>query len=894
MQEKQKSNVWNLLLGMMTALSLVIMVAACPTSSGDDTDDGDVDSATFPPEKPRITASQTGFELVNVDLKTVTDAEANNLANQGAVVSFVWEGEGAKTYNVYWSDESLRPDTPNVTGLTEPVYFARNLDPDTEYYFWVEGVNRIGSTLSDPVTKTTGKKGPQVSGGVERGHFPQNIQVIPGSGSLTVSWGLSDRVGWYEVYYAPVGTIKHLDIYTPVEFRYDSNETLRPGAIDLSTSSNVTNISYKGNGATGHTRPLYPYLTPLAPNSGYEGYYVRDGSENYVDGDTRPVIGAGTLPAGTFYKIMEAYDQGIQDPYKKLDSAFAQATPWDGTANGTPGTPVKFFGTSTTITGLQNDTIYEVWIRSPNANGERAYSYVLGTPGAGAVLLPPSSVQVSTPPDTTRDLAVSWSPVAGAEKYRIYTSKFDYTPNVTMSYSLVEGSETSYTVIALEGNTTYYVWVVAEKNGIAGSFGSLVSGKTGAPPATGKSGDKTIAGTTHKVKTAVYIEVNDDNPLNAGSYILDDGTYLFDYVILFAANIRNRNCAVDGGDGCTESGPHVHFNPNVRYILNNRNKYIKPLQDKGMKVLLGLLGDHDGIGFGTLNDTQRVTFIADLKKDVEDNGLDGVDFDDEWGSKEDWEGWGNGLAVGASGKTYDTISPNSIWTYPTSTWGWPTNVTVYRDTSKGTGIEGVVAGNGTRTAPSQAEMNEMWRKSGESFYKTIKAARDALGPDKIVALYEYNTGRHITESGQPNGTATKDLLQGAVDFALQPWYNQYLADSANELPRSMYSPFGMDLSGEAYSAQNGAPNPPIVVNDNAQASDTIYDYATRFKTAAASNPYNMLYFYGLEEATALLKRSSSDSSPRVTKEAYISMMTEIVFGKKTLLTAEGGDYRKDW
>jgi hypothetical protein len=451
-----------------------------------------------------------------------------------------------------------------------------------------------------------------------------------------------------------------------------------------------------------------------------------------------------------------------------------------------------------------------------------------------------------------------------------------------MDYGEVDGTEGtvyfSYTISGLQSDTSYYVWVVAEKGGLPGIFGTPVTGKTGSAPAAGKTGDKTIAGTSAKVKTAVYVEVNDHNPLNAGSYILEDGTYLFDYVILFAANIRNRDSAT--------GSPYVHLNENVQYLLNNRTKYIVPLQQKGIKVLLGLLGDHDGVTFSSMNDAHIEAFVTDVKRVVDQYQLDGVDFDDEWGSKEDWDGWTN---------NYGTISSNSIWTYPTSTWGWPTSVTVYRDPSKGTGIDGIVAGNGTRTAPSAQDMSAMWAASGEAYYKTIIAARQKLGPDKLVSLYEYNTGRYITIDGVTNGSATRDGLLGAIDFALQPWYNQYHATSANALPNSIYSPFGMDLSGKAYSAQNGAPNPPIAVSGNEQASSTIYTYATTYKnTATSGNPYGMLYFYGLEPATNLLKYVSSDSKATVTKEEYMSIMSRIVFDQDVRLTAEGGDYRKDW
>jgi hypothetical protein len=883
MQKKRKSGVITLLLAMAAAIALLFMGTGCPTS-GDDVDDGEkpyVPSSTAAPEKPVLDRIQSGFELVNVDLKTVSETDANNVENQSASVAFTWTGQGATSYNVYRNDENSRPVEADATGLTSQVYFARNLEPETEYYFWIEAVNSNGTTLSDYFTRSTGKKGPNVdnAGGVERAHFAENLTLIPGNGSLTVSWNLPDRVAWFEVYYAPVGDIPHLDVYTPVEFRYDSSKELRPGAVDVSGGGDVSaSIAYKGEGAEGHTHPVYPYLTPLAP--GWEGYYVRDGASR-VDGDTHPIWGIDDLKAkygeNVFYKIGEAYDKGIQDPYKPLDAAFAKAIPWTENGPGTPGTPVKYFKNSVTITGLENGKTYEVWVRPPNANGERAYSYITGTPGAVA-LQAPSGVAVSTPADTVRNLTVKWTPVSGADAYRIYASKYDFSLDLSSAYTPVEGGNTSsYTLNTLDSNTTYYVWVVAEKNGAAGAVGTPVSGKTGAAPGSGKVGGKIIAGTTdQEVKIGVYIEVNDHNPLNAGSYVLEDGTYLFDYVVLFAANIRNRN---PNGTGTVT--PYVHLNENVQHLLDNRNKYIKPLQDKGIKVVLGLLGDHDGVSFGTMTDDERTAFVNDVKKVLDTYQLDGIDFDDEWGSKEDWDNWAD---------EYGSISPQSIWTYPTSSWSYPTSVTVYRNPSMG-----IEANNGQLKAPDDADMTRMWKESGENYYKTIVKAREVLGNDKIITLYEYNTGRYITAGGEANGTATTAGLENVIDYALQPWYNRNIPDSANGLSRSIYSPFGMDLGGQAYAAQNGAPNPPIAINGSEQASNTIYNYATLFKNAATGgNAYNVLYFYGLQQASNLLKYVSTDSRATVTKEEYISRVTEIIFGQKCILTTEGGDYRKDW
>ena len=902
MQKKQKENARisnsrriknspGRLLLVAVIITAIIGLTGCPTEPGEN--GGGLNKAAFPPEKPFFVGSQTGFELLLSDLKNTADADSEDPAKLGAVVAFTWSGEGALEYDVYFDTESVRPLTPQATGIRENVYFARNLNEETDYYFWVEAKNENGSTFSDPLVKTTGKKGPQAGGGIERGDYPRNMKVVPGNGSLTVTWNLPDRVGWQEVYYAPVGTIKHADAYKSIRFKWDE-------------APFTSTTAYKDTTMQGYTGLLYPFESPLVAGS-WRGYYI--GLNSGTDGDTRPIMGTNDFgnakypdypQAGAFPFIFEGWkegdgpnDLGRLQPYKKLHSSFANAIPWDAANNkaGTPGTPIKHFSNSATITGLNNGTEYEVWVRCPNANGERGYGYVVGTPGAGDALPAPSRVNVYTQPDATRNLIVSWNKVIGAERYRIYASKFSYTPNATMSYAAISATANPvHTLVGLAAGTTYYIWVVAEKGGLPGTFGKPVIAVTPSAPASGHTGDKLIAGTSQRVKTAVYVEVNDNNPLNAGSYILEDGTYLFDYVIIFAANIRNRNCAAEGGaHGCTNTGTvHLHLNENVRYILENRQKYIVPLQQKGIKVLLGLLGDHDGIGFASMGDADREAFVASVKAGLELYQLDGVDFDDEWASKEAWD-----KVVPANNPT-----PESIWTYPQSVWSWPLSLTVYRDPTKG-----IVPGNGIKTAPSNDDMAKMWAESGDTYYKTILAMRAALPrPKYTVSLYEYNTGRYITagtdgKNPTTGSTATMEGLRDAIDFSMQPWYNQYIANSANSLPRSIYSPFGMDVGGYAYSSQNGAPNPPIVASSTGAetATNTIHDFSTRFKTAAAEdNAYNFLYFYGLNESSKLLKRYSSESAFTVTKEAYLSRMSNIVFGQDVVLTAEGGDYRKDW
>jgi hypothetical protein len=123
-------------------------------------------------------------------------------------------------------------------------------------------------------------------------------------------------------------------------------------------------------------------------------------------------------------------------------------------------------------------------------------------------------------------------------------------------------------------------------------------------------------------KTICYVEVNSNNPLNVGTYKLtNSGKPFFDICNLFAANINYNS----------ETGKvYLHFNENVQHLLTNREKYIKPLQDMGIKVLLSILPNHQGIGLLNMTNDVAKDFAQQMKAAVDAYGLDGVDFDEEW------------------------------------------------------------------------------------------------------------------------------------------------------------------------------------------------------------------------------------------------------------------------
>lgn len=123
-----------------------------------------------------------------------------------------------------------------------------------------------------------------------------------------------------------------------------------------------------------------------------------------------------------------------------------------------------------------------------------------------------------------------------------------------------------------------------------------------------------------RIASIAYIEVNDNSILNAGEYFLDDGSPAFDIAVVFAANIN-----YDGEQA------YLHCNENVQHVLDNAETCIRPLQAKGIKVTLSVLGNHEGAGFANFPDAAAADrFAQQVASTVRRYGLDGVDLDDEW------------------------------------------------------------------------------------------------------------------------------------------------------------------------------------------------------------------------------------------------------------------------
>jgi hypothetical protein len=124
------------------------------------------------------------------------------------------------------------------------------------------------------------------------------------------------------------------------------------------------------------------------------------------------------------------------------------------------------------------------------------------------------------------------------------------------------------------------------------------------------------------IQSVCYVEVNTENMLDVGDYTLANGKQLFSIGIIFAANINYNT---------TTQSAVLYYNTQVTNVLTNAATYIKPLQAKGIKVLLSILGNHEGAGISNFATQAAATaFAQQLSTAVTTYGLDGIDFDDEY------------------------------------------------------------------------------------------------------------------------------------------------------------------------------------------------------------------------------------------------------------------------
>lgn len=226
-----------------------------------------------------------------------------------------------------------------------------------------------------------------------------------------------------------------------------------------------------------------------------------------------------------------------------------------------------------------------------------------------------------------------------------------------------------------------------------------------------------------KIKNLCYVEVNRESMLNVGEYTMKkDKTPFFDIASVFAANIRLDK----------EDNPYVSCNEQTRYVLDNIENTVRPLQEKGIKVHLSILGDHTAAGMRSLSRESARIFVKDLKAYMDIYGFDGIDFDDEY-------------------STYATDQQTEPY------------------------------------IPSAAVAPTIETCTQQRYADLVYECRRMM-PDKTIGIYWY------TGYDYPAGTTEGKTTDEMIDYAVYGFYRKWKAINADTISIAKQCPYAIDLT----------------------------------------------------------------------------------------------------
>ncbi|MEY8758473.1 endo-beta-N-acetylglucosaminidase H [Chryseobacterium tongliaoense] len=302
-----------------------------------------------------------------------------------------------------------------------------------------------------------------------------------------------------------------------------------------------------------------------------------------------------------------------------------------------------------------------------------------------------------------------------------------------------------------------------------------------------------------------YVEVNNNNMLNVGSYTLQNSNkQLFDVAIIFAANINYD---------VSKNRAYISSNNNVTKVLNNLDTYVKPLQQKGIKVLLDILGNHQGAGICNFPNREAARdFALQIAHTVYTYGLDGVDFDDEYaGYGNNGTGQPNDSSFVMLLQELKAAMPDKLITF--YYLGPATSRQAYN---------GDMAGN---------YINYSWN----AYYGTYSAP--SVPPLNNTKLSAAATWINNTSSSILSTLATNTINDG---YGVFMWYDLKGTNSASYLSTGSNILYGENtqLTGQLYSWTQGVTcNPPLGLEVTNIAGTT----AKLNWTSGGSQTYNIDY-----------------------------------------------------
>lgn len=179
-------------------------------------------------------------------------------------------------------------------------------------------------------------------------------------------------------------------------------------------------------------------------------------------------------------------------------------------------------------------------------------------------------------------------------------------------------------------------------------------------------------------KQLCVMEFNDTNPLNVLTYKLEDGSYFFDALVLFSGNIgwypEEDRVAFNKRQGETS------INTNTTALVNDAEKFLKPIHDAGIKVYMGLMPHHTYAGLTNISNWGCVEFAKEMAEIAKDCYIDGFFLDEEYTGthggpmSSQWKRTSSDNAYG-NGESYMAYQ---LWKQASAVCDWPIDVSYFQ------------------------------------------------------------------------------------------------------------------------------------------------------------------------------------------------------------------------
>jgi hypothetical protein len=441
-------------------------------------------------------------------------------AVESATAYELWLGTADNT-------ESAQKSGDDVSGVTTTIAGLAN---GTAYYVWVKAKNAVGAGGFSPAASGTPIPPPTA---------PAAPAVTAGDRQLAISWAAVDGATAYEVWFG--------------------------------TADNAGSAKKSGDDVSGVT-------TTIAGLANGTTYYVWVKAKNSVGAGGFSPPASGTPippPAAPAAPAVTVGDRQLAINWTAVDGATAYEV-WFGATDNT-GSAQKsgddVSGVTTTIAGLANGTAYYVWVKAKNSVGASDFSPAAsGTP----ILLPPAAPARPTARAGDKQLAISWTAVAGATAYEVWLGTANNSENAQKSGDDV--TVATKTIANLTNGDTYYVWVKAKNGAGTSDFSPSASGtpilpppvSPAAPAVTAGNGRLELSWTAAEGATAYEVWYGEsDNPAEARQFggdvagattaaIAGFGKYIKHYVW-----VKAKNSAGTSGFSPAASGIPLGLDPRL-------------------------------------------------------------------------------------------------------------------------------------------------------------------------------------------------------------------------------------------------------------------------------------------------------------------------------------------